>query len=253
MDAFAREVADPDFHLARACLLLARDVRPDVDVDAHLALFDPWVAEVARRADEVGFPRALRDVLALEAGFRGNVVDYEDPDNSYLDAVLRRRLGIPITLSIVYLEVARRLGKPLVAVGMPGHFLVRHEETLLDPFHGGRAVSESECARLVEVIFGGRLAFSPEMLRPTPDRDVLSRVLTNLKAAHAKAGRTEDAIRVIDRLLDVNPLALEERRDRGLLRLAQGEAAGRLDIEAYLEALPRAPDAEALRRLLQGT
>jgi regulator of sirC expression with transglutaminase-like and TPR domain len=252
MDAFAREVGKDDFHLARACLLLAQDVRPEVDVDAHLALFEPWTTEVARRAAADGLPAALRSVLALGAGFRGNVDDYYDPDNSYLDAVLRRRLGIPITLSVVYLEVARRLGKPLVAVGMPGHFLVRHEETLIDPFHGGRVVTEADCARLLDVIYQGRLPFSPDMLRPTPDRDVLARVLTNLKAVHARAGRTEDAIRAIDRLLQLNPLAMEEHRDRGLLKLSLGEASGRADVEAYLDVLPNAPDATALRTLLDG-
>lgn len=251
MDAFAEEVGKEDFHLARACLLLAQDERPGVDPDAYLRRFAPWADEVGRRAASEGMPAALRGVLALQVGFRGNAEEFYDPENAYLDRVLDTRFGIPITLSVVYLEIARRLGKPLVAVGMPGHFLVRHEETLIDPFHGGRVVTEEDCARIVDAIYGGRMTFSRDMLRPTPDRDVLARVITNLKAVYAQRGDTARAIRAVDHLLQVNPMAFEEFRDRGLLKLSVGDPAGRADLSRYLDALPKAPDADAVRRLLR--
>ena len=253
VDEFEAETQRDDLRLARACLLLARDARPEVDVEAHLARFGPWASRVlALRADGLDFPAALRRVLALEERFSGNVADYHDPDNSLLDAVLARRVGLPITLSVVYLEVARRLGVPLVAVGMPGHFLVRHEDVLLDPFRGGVRVSEPEAQRILDAIYQGRMRLTPAMLQPTPDRDVLARVMANLKAAYARRGDLDKAIRVTDRLIQLNPFAVEEWRDRGLLRLQAGDRErARPDLERYLDAVPKAPDAARVRELLR--
>lgn len=250
MDAFAAEVAKEDLHLARACLLAARDFSPTLDVDAALARFDPWVRRVAERPANEDVPTALRRVLAQEEGFRGETATYYAAENSLLDHVLERRRGLPITLCVVYLEVARRLGEPLVAVGMPGHFLVRHEETLLDPFHEGRVLTRDDCQRLLDGVSAGRLRLAPEMLRPTPDRDVLARVLANLKGTLSRAGRAREALRVVERALQVHPYAFEERRDRGLLRIALGDPGGREDLRAYVQALPKAADAERIRSLL---
>lgn len=251
MDSFEAELQKEDLHLARACLLLAKNFRPSVDVEADLARFDPWTGRVRGLTPMRGFPNALRTVLAVEEGFEGETESYYNPENSLLDSVLERRRGLPITLSVVYLEVARRLGEPLVAVGMPGHFLVRYDDMLLDPFHGGRLVTEEECQRMLDAIYHGNLPLREEMLRPTSDREVLARVMANLKAAFARLGRLQEAARVCDRLLQLNPFAFEEHRDRGLLRMRLGDfGGGREDIRRYLQAMPKAPDADRLRALL---
>lgn len=252
MDEFEAEVLRDDMSLARACLLLAKDAHPALDVDAHMALFAPWAARVRKlQVDGVDVPTALRRVLALDERFRGNVEDYEDPENSLLDAVLRRRTGLPITLSVVYLEVARRLGAPLVAVGMPGHFLVRYEDVLLDPFRGGIRMDEAEAQRILDAIYHGNLRLTPAMLQPTSDREVLARVMSNLKAAYARREMPAKAVRVCDRILQLNPYAFEEHRDRGLLKRALDDASWRDDMKRYLDALPKAPDAERVRALLR--
>lgn len=251
MPEFRREIEREDLRLARACLLLARDFHPLLDVDAYLARFDEWAALVGARAESKPFPVALAEVLAGDEGFRGAVEDYLAPENSLLDSVMDRKRGQPITLSIVWLEVARRLHKPLVAVGMPGHFLVRHEDELLDPFHGGGRITEADAARLLEASFGGRFALAPAMLAPTSDRDVLTRVLTNLKNAFLHEMDPANAVRVEDRILELNPYAFPEYRDRGLLKRSLGDAAGALrDLARYVEAMPTAPDAAAVRRLM---
>ena len=251
VDEFADELSREDLRLARACLLLARDVRPGVDPDAYLARVDPWAERVRALARETDFPTALRLVLAVEEGFRGSVEDYHDPDNSFLDRVMERRRGLPIMLSILYLEVARRLGEPLVAVGFPGHFLVRYEDRLMDPFMGGAPVAENDLQRLLDRVTGGHVPVSREMLRATPDRDVLARVLANLKNAYVMENDARAALRIEDRILQLNPFAFPEYRDRGLLRSALGDLAGaREDLARYVEAMPKAPDADAVRRLL---
>lgn len=252
VDEFEAEVGKEDLHLARACLLVARDFNPSLDVEPALGRFEPWARRVAaRRADGLDVPSALRRVLALEEGFRGNASDYHDPANSLLDRVLERRVGLPITLAVVWLEVGRRLGEPLVAVGMPGHFLVRHEDALLDPFRGGARLAEAECQRILDAIYGGSVRLAPAMLQPTGDRDVLARVMGNLKSAYARRADLASALRVSDRLLQLNPFAFEEHRDRGILRLEAGDREGaRSDLRRYLDAMPRAPDAERVRALL---
>lgn len=254
VDEFEAEVEKEDLHLARACLLVARDFRPSLDIEEALRWFEPWARRVAaHRAGGLDVPGAFRRVLALEEGFRGNMEDYHDPANSLLDRVLERRVGVPITLAVVWLEVGRRLGEPLVAVGMPGHFLVRHESVLLDPFRGGARLGEAECQRILDAIYGGAVRLGPEMLGATPDRDVLARVLANLRAALVRRGDVAGALRVCDRILQLNPFAFEEHRDRGLLRLEAGDReGGRRDLRRYLDAMPRAADADRVRALLGG-
>ncbi|HWG91344.1 MAG TPA: transglutaminase-like domain-containing protein [Candidatus Thermoplasmatota archaeon] len=251
---FAQEVGEEDFHLARACLLLSRDDTPTLDVDAQLARFAPWAERVkALRAEGVDVPTALRQALAEEAGFRGaEANEYYLPRNSYLDQVLDTRQGIPITLSIVYLEVARLVNEPLVAMGMPAHFLVRHEETYLDPFHGGREVTRETMQRLLDGITGGRLTLTPAMLAPTSDREILARVLANLRNAYLRQGDLPRAIRTMDRLVELLPDDATLHRDRGLLKHEAGRfPEARIDLEHYLDVFPTARDAEGIRGILR--
>ena len=260
--ALAAILALPDeaIDLGQAALLIARQEYPDLEVGRYLSLLDDMGAEVRRRLRGGEGPMSrighLNRYLFDDLGFRGNVEAYDDPRNSFLNDVLDRRVGIPISLSTVYLEVGRRCGCPLDGVSFPGHFLVRWRdpggqagEILLDPFHRGRVLTEEECRlRLLEQ-FGGRLPFRREFLRRARTREILERTLVNLKRLYEKEQDFHRALMVQDSLLCLAPGEPERLRDRGLLyfRLACfGQA--RADLEGYLERAPDAGDGEALRR-----
>ena len=247
-----------DLPLDRALLALAKEEYPDLDEARYLAQLDQWGGRVERRMkSDVPAPVAIREVLFSELGLKGNSEAYYDPDNSLLNQVLDRRLGIPITLAAVYIEVARRVGQSADGVGFPGHFLVVHRfegrELLLDAFNGGEPVSREECVTRIESMSDGRASLADWMLEPSTGRSLVARVLTNLKVAYAKAGNVIQAVRAIDRLLAVAPERHGERRDRGLLYAELGlPGAAADDFEAYLAAAPQADDREALQRRLPG-
>ena len=260
--ALAAILALPDeaIDLGQAALLIARQEYPDLEVGRYLSLLDDMGAEVRRRLRGGEGPMSrighLNKYLFEDLGFRGNVEAYDDPRNSFLNDVLDRRVGIPISLSTVYLEVGRRCGCPLHGVSFPGHFLVRWRDTggdageiLLDPFHRGRVLTEEECRRRLLEQFGGRLVFRREFLRRARNRDILERTLVNLKLLYEREQDFHRALRAQDTLLCLSPDDAERLRDRGLLyfRLACfGQA--RADLEAYLERAPDAADGAALRR-----
>jgi regulator of sirC expression with transglutaminase-like and TPR domain len=172
----ALDVADVPLDLAALCIAAA--VRPDVDVDGALARLD----DLAARCPERTFD-GLRSHLFEAEGFLGNAADYADPGNSFLDRVLERRLGIPITLSVVMLEVGRRIDVPIVGIGMPAHFLVRARDAdvYCDAFNGGTRLDVAGCAALFERLAGGAQPFDASLLAPVTTRQVLSRMLTNLE------------------------------------------------------------------------
>jgi regulator of sirC expression with transglutaminase-like and TPR domain len=218
-----------DFALDEAALLIARHAHPDLDEAVPLAELDRLAATVhADTAD------AVASALFHEGGLTGNTVDYADPRNSYLDDVLARRLGIPITLSVVMVEVGRRRGVALAGVGMPGHFLVRTtagEPTWYDPFHGGRALDEAGCRDVFEQVIGRRAAFSPEMLAPVPARAIVTRMLANLEQTFVQRDPASLPWVVRLRLLVPGLPVDERRRLAAVLRDAGrfGEAAAELD------------------------
>jgi regulator of sirC expression with transglutaminase-like and TPR domain len=185
---------------------------------------------------------AVSRLLYDDEGFHGNEQDYYDPRNSYLNEVLRRRTGIPITLAILYLAVAERAGLPCYGVGTPGHFLVGCDTAegalYVDPFIKGDVLRGGECRRRVEAI-SGRGAWSPEVLAPAAHRDIAARVLRNLKMAHAKRERWQEALPVQKRLVCLLPDAPEERRDLGLILLRTGEPWSALThLKEYVEERP---------------
>jgi regulator of sirC expression with transglutaminase-like and TPR domain len=172
-----------DVPLDEAALLIAAHARPSLarpalDMPTELARLDRLAGEVeGEGADGVG------ELLFHRLGITGNTRHYDDPDNSYLDRVLERGLGIPISLAVLLIEVGRRRGLPLEGVGMPGHFLVRDRgrpETLIDPFGGGRRVDDEACRTLFQRIAGPDAHLHPAMLAPTPTPDILARMLANL-------------------------------------------------------------------------
>jgi regulator of sirC expression with transglutaminase-like and TPR domain len=255
---FAALVARPSVPLAEAALAIAEEEYPGLATADYLGRLDALGAAVGRKLGEARDPastlRALREVLARDEGFRGNAEAYYDPRNSFLNEVLERRLGIPITLGLLYIEVAARAGLELLGVGFPGHFLVKYagtpgREILVDPFHGGEILSSDDClARFRERAPG--LTLEAKHLAAVGPRQILARMLHNLKKIYVEAGDEVRALWVIDRLLILAPDDASERRDRGLVEARLGGSAAALaDLEAYLAATPDAPDADEVRAL----
>ncbi len=245
--------------LAVGALLIAAEEYPQLRVAPYLRRLDLLAQRVQDRlAGETAAPVVLQElcvVLFGEEGFAGNADAYYDPRNSFLNDVLDRRLGIPITLGIVVLEVGRRVGLPLSGINFPGHFLVRYEgeiaRLLVDPFDAGRVRWEDEGQDLLDRVYGGMVTMRPEFLQPAAKVDILARVLTNLKGIYLNARDDVRALAAVDRILMLRPGAGVELRDRGLLLARTGrrdEAVA--DLERYLDFVPTAPDAQRVRSLI---
>lgn len=246
---------DRELNLAEAALLVASEEYEGLDVRSYLVRLDEMGCALRQRLEEE--PRPERAIMALnrymfqELGFRGNTEQYYDARNSYLNEVIDRRTGIPITLSTVYMEVARRAGLEVEGVGLPGHFVVRIQTParplLVDPFHGGTLLTEKDCQERLDRIFGGKLKLEPKMLRPCRRKDMLERMLRNLKAIYIRDQDIDRALRVVDLIVRIQPGSAEDLRDRGVLFASldcYGLAAR--DLESYLALAPGAKDAEDL-------
>jgi regulator of sirC expression with transglutaminase-like and TPR domain len=209
--AFTTLVAAPEaeLDLARAALLVAAHAH-DLDVDAQLQRFD----DLAAGCPDPTFA-GLATHLVEGCGFRGNRRDYYDPRNSYLDTVLDRRTGIPISLSVVALEVGRRVGLDLAGVGLPGHFMVRDraDGVFCDLFHGSALLDDDDVKALFEKMFGAARTFSPRFLQPVGSRAILSRMLTNLVGAHRRRGEPAAATRAARLRLALPGLTPQERAE----------------------------------------
>ncbi|HET9195539.1 MAG TPA: transglutaminase-like domain-containing protein [Vicinamibacterales bacterium] len=240
--------------LAPAALVIARIEYPRLDVEAYLAKLDA-MGELARQAVQRRLERtadtsrlacikAVNEYLFEELHFVGNREKYEDPRNSCLNEVLDRRTGIPITLCVVYMEVARRAGLHIDGVNFPGHFLVRCPEVgsrgssglIIDPFHGGALLSEHDCRLLLQRQVGSEVAFSKSLLAPTTRLQILVRMLINLKRIYVHMRSFPQARDVTELLLAMTPSALSELRDRGLLAYHLNDVTGALrDLQTYLK------------------
>jgi len=256
---FARIVATPeaDLDLALGALTIAADGRPDVEPDSTLAILDSLAERVRVRLDAGDPPDVvvdrLHDVLYRETGFRGpTAAEFHDPRNSLLDLVAWRRVGLPISLAIVELEVAWRLGVPMRGIGLPGHFIVGTRDGLLfDPAGGGGRLRPDDCQALMRRAVGEGVLFHSGMLRPASKRDILTRVLRNLRSAHLAARDWPAALGTVDLLGVVEPLDPDHGRDRGLLlgRMGRfGEAIAALN--RYLEERPDGHDADDVRQVM---
>jgi regulator of sirC expression with transglutaminase-like and TPR domain len=258
LQEFIREVSRPDaeIDLGRTALIVAKDEYPDVDIDRYLARLSALAAgaKPARGiADPLERLHRLREYLFEEQGFTGNSEDYFDPRNSYLNEVLDRRLGIPITLSLVLIEVGRRLGLEMEGIGLPGHFItgarVGGEHVLLDPFNGGTILTGEACAELVSRAVGRPVELAAEHFAPITNRQFLKRMLANLKGAYWRREHWQKVVGVIDRLLVLSPEAGGEWRDRGLAWSGLGDVIrGLADWERYLTEFPNAADHEKVKR-----
>ena len=270
LDYFATLVAeDASLPLVEAALALAQDAYPQVDIQDALARIDALAQRLRRRipADAVALQRLrwLNRFFFEELGFAGNLNHYDDPDNSYLHRVIETRRGIPITLAVLYIELATQIGLAASGVSFPGHFLVkmrmhngeRPGEVVIDPF-SGRSLSREELdERLAPYkrLRGLPADFETPLgmfLQSASARDVLARMLRNLKQIHRGNADTQQWLAVQHRLVTLLPQDWEERRDRGLLLADLGQVAAALqDLAACLEHLSRAADRSAVRQRIQ--
>ena len=260
---FARVLArpEPELDLGRAALLIAQAEYPRLDVEHYLRRLDAMAAsigpEVAREADPLRRVYLLNRFLFITEGFRGNADQYYDPRNSFLNDVLDRKLGIPITLCTVYMELGGRLRLPIEGVGFPGHFLVKYVlndgEILIDPFHRGAILTEADCRRRLKEMTDDAVPFRADHLRSVTKRQILSRMLTNLKHIFLRARSFPKALRMMDLLLAVTPDDGVELRDRGLLLSQVGRPGAALrDLERYLAMTPKAEDADTIKEHVAG-
>jgi regulator of sirC expression with transglutaminase-like and TPR domain len=260
--AFAREVdqASEQVDLARAALLIAREEYPQLSIERHLGRLDQLAEEVRDRIGNEGaalivFQEVLR-TLYQRNGFRGNREAYYDPRNSFLSDVLDRRKGVPLTLGIVVLEVGWRLGLPLEGVNFPGHFLVRFPGSairlLVDPFDGGRIWFEDQAQELLDRVYGGMVRVRPRFLKAAGKREMLVRLLANLKGIYLNVQDNDRALAAIERILVIHPTAAGQIRDRGTLLARMGRPGEALEqLEWYLDYAPEASDARRIRTLVE--
>ena len=260
-DAFAELMGreDEEIELDRAALLFAVAEYPELDVEAELRELDRLADLVQPRLVGLRPPEDVVQIVGTflhgELGFSGNPDSYYDPRNSYLNEVLDRRLGIPITLSALYLEIGRRLGLPFEGVGMPGHFLIRYRHSatplLLDPFEGGRIVGEAECEARLRALYGPEVQLRASMLAAVNTHTIVFRMLNNLKGVYASQGDWQRVVRTIDLMLVTQPGASSEYRDRGAAHLRTGDLRrARADFEHYLLNAVDIADAGSVREQL---
>lgn len=259
---FYQEIQQPDaqISLAASALYIAQEEYPELDVAEYLNALDVMAVEVEEDLPTERYPlriiKTLNQYFYDDLGYTGNTSDYYDPRNSFLNEVIDRRTGIPITLSLVYLEVARRLDFPMVGVNMPGHFLIRPEfedvGIFVDAFNQGEILFEQDCEARLAQIYGRSMPLQPSFTAPVSHRQLLSRMLTNLKLIYIDRKDLPRTLAVVERLLLLSPDAVLELRDRGLIYYQMGyKSKASQDLDLYLAMLPNADDANVIRRLLK--
>jgi regulator of sirC expression with transglutaminase-like and TPR domain len=251
------EQEDAALDLAELALWLARDEYPNLDVDAYLSELDGMAHEAKSylRGSLEARVTGLCRYLFYEMGFRGNTQDYYDPRNSYFNQVLDRRTGIPITLSVLAMAVGQRAGLQVVGVGLPAHFVAKAldegREVLFDPFHGGRQLTPADCENLVHQVAGMAIEATPDALSAMPLRALVTRMLSNLKAIYQKEGDFARTVRVLERLHQLNPSDLIQRRDLGIGLFQAGQLGRAVDhLSAYLTVVSQGQEADLVRQVL---
>ncbi len=267
---FQREIDKPDqdINLAKAALSFAQIEYPYLDIEAYLNKLEQIAQKIKPQLPTSRYPlkviQVINNYLYQELGFRGNAENYYDPKNSFLNHVIDRRLGIPISLAVVYLEIAKHLNFPMVGIGMPGHFLVRpnFEDAgiFIDVFNQGEILFAQDCEAKLQQLYLQPVKLKPEFLNPVSNRKILLRMLTNLKQIYLYQRDLFRAIATINKMLllypkNTNELVILNRaealRDRGLLyyELNQWQESSQ-DLEDYLSILPNADDAPMIKMLL---
>ncbi|MBC7543135.1 MAG: tetratricopeptide repeat protein [Candidatus Sericytochromatia bacterium] len=246
--------------LLPAAFSIARMAYPELDPAPYVSQLSAWGAEVQGRIADVSYPmprvRILREFIFKELGFTGNRDTYYDDRNSFLNDVIDRRKGIPISLSVVTLAIAEFAGMPVRGVGFPGHFLVRYmgdEDSyiLFDPFTSGEILIEADCMTRLRAIYGPDAVFEPRMVEPVASRQIITRMLANLKGVYLQQKDYGNALAVVDRLMLIEPNRSVEHRDRGMLLLSlQRYQSAIASLRHYLDIETAAPDAAGIRRLI---
>lgn len=248
-----------DVPLDVVALQLATIEYPEVTVEPFLVLLDSYASEFAERVTDdlpgEEFLRRLNAYLFEELEFRGNEADYYNAANSCLNEVLTSRVGIPITLSIVYIEIARRVGREVHGIGLPGHFLVQYVDqsmsVFIDPFHSGRFLEEADCYRIASAATGTDLPPDRAIIQPVSKRHIALRMLNNLRAVYFRREDVPKAIRVLDLLIDALPEGADVYKQRAICRLQLQEFRGaQSDFQTYLRLQPEADDRDQVRAQL---
>jgi regulator of sirC expression with transglutaminase-like and TPR domain len=258
LSQFAQFVAGENFNLAEAALLVASDPYPDLDSRRYLATLDEYAETIRARLPADAFPEqkilAMNYYLFRELGYNGNIDNYYDRRNSYLNEVIDRRTGIPLTLSILYMEVGRRLGLNILGISFPGHFLVKLKvkrgQLVIDPFLAGETQSEEDLRRRLAQVLPTAQADKTlihRYLGTASPRQIIARLLRNLKNLYMQAEEYNAALQVIQRMLLLLPEAVEELRDRGILyQQLECFRPALSDLRNYARRRPDAPDIEAI-------
>jgi regulator of sirC expression with transglutaminase-like and TPR domain len=247
----------PDIRLDLAALEVAAIEFPGLDTAPSLRELDALASELGARVGRkrgASFVKVTRQYLFEELGFRGNSEDYYNPRNSCLNEVLAARAGIPITLSLLVIEVARRIGRQVQGIGLPGHFVVRIEEgsfsAFLDPFHGGRELSAEQCYERAKEMTGEDFSANPAVLEPVSPRQMLVRMLNNLRLIYINQQNVPKAVQALDLLIAADPDSAEEYKQRGLLSIGLKRYRQSLaDLRMYLRLAP--PDSSDRKTLEQ--
>jgi regulator of sirC expression with transglutaminase-like and TPR domain len=250
---------DEDISLAEAALLIAGHGYPDLNVAAYLSRIEELAHMLSMRIGEDATPLEriadLNQFLFGDLGFAANSEDYYDPRNSFLNEVLERRTGIPITLSVIYMELGRKIGLPLEGVSFPGHFLVRcpvpEGAVVLDPYSSGISLGLPDLQKRLREVRGGEVsrAIVAELLVPASNKEIIVRLLRNLKAIYLREHKLDEALPIVDWIIATVPEQTPELRDRGMIyQELECSRAALADFEAYLKLSPSCEDADDIRR-----
>ncbi len=250
---------DEKIDLLLGSLLIAETEYPQLRPELYIRHIEELAvrvrAYIPESYDTASTIQAINRVLYEEEKLRGNNEDYYDPRNSFLNDVLDRKLGLPISLAVIYMEVARRVGLPLFGVGMPGHFLLKHydvdgRETLIDCFEAGKIVSASDCQRRLDKIYSGQLTLQSDFLVTLPRRQILMRMLNNLRSTYLTRRNFRKALQIVDLILAIYPRSPEDVKQRAVLRNESGQLGRALeDFDLYLKMSPEASDVDEIRQI----
>jgi len=255
----ALEIEEPIGALDRPALDLAAIEYPDLDPEPYVALLDNLARRVAARMNAStgpAFVEAAAEVLFNEFGLTGNQTDYYNPRNSFLNDVLDRHTGIPITLSVIYMEIARRLGRPVYGLSLPGHFMVRYEDgdysAYIDPFSAGRTVDRRQCVEIARSITSVDISGDENAFAPATTRGILVRMLNNLRTIYIHREQWDKLLPVLDLLIRALPGRAEDHKQRGVAMAQLGHLQrAAAEFKLYLDLAPAAADRGQVARQLQ--
>lgn len=261
-DLFYEEVSQPSHQvdLLKSALYIALHEYPHLNIDDYLSRFDRLAFNIKKRLPIDRYPmkvvQVINNYLFKELQFTGNSRNYYDPKNSFINDVLDQRTGIPITLSVVYLEIAKRLNFPMVGIGLPGHFIIRPDfedvGIYIDSFNEGEILFEQDCEKRLSQVHQHPIKLQPEFLQPINSLQILVRILTNLKYIYLNNLDYYKALGTVEWILMIIPDNLREIRDRGLMNYQLEEwGQAKYDLEYYLSLIPQGDDADIIRQLLE--